>query len=86
MSRFFLPNENTPTIGTCVDPCPHPYYGNEVTGLCTLCDLPNCLNCTASDSCNECASPYFLWLGVCVELCPEVMYGNYENATCENCG
>jgi hypothetical protein len=38
MSRFFLPNENTPTIGTCVDPCPHPYYGNEVTGLCTLCD------------------------------------------------
>jgi proprotein convertase subtilisin/kexin type 5 len=68
---FLLTNEDDDSIRTCVDPCPVGYFGHEMSRTCILCDLPNCVNCTADATCTECVTPYVLWMGTCVMTCPE---------------
>lgn len=69
-------------IGTeCKENCPDATF--KVGQVCNPCS-PNCLSCTAIDSCNKCENLKFILDGTCVEVCP-VGYGVNDKNECIKC-
>jgi proprotein convertase subtilisin/kexin type 5 len=71
---------------TCVTSCPSGTFIDTTTQSCKSCSMifANCSICN-SQSCNDCASNYYLLLNVCYSTCPMGYFANSNSGTCDSC-
>lgn len=60
------------------------YFLNPSTARCEPCPS-SCISCNSSSSCQQCVSPYHLYLSLCVFDCPTSTFLNANNNTCSPC-